>query len=220
MKKLIKKIVVSILSLTMLITIPSTSIFADESDEMTISIDENGYEIAIDTQGKIYKYFDVNGNYVPASKVLNEDETNDYNHSRAIARMAPNSFTIRSTSTGYGSAKKVSASCVGPCTITYSNTITTTHTISITLSASMKAKFIATLKAEASITWVDSSSTSLSYALSVDSGKTGSVYFKPKIRTIQATFYDSNLSGTLFTATCPVKLDNGLTDGVFYIVYE
>lgn len=220
MKSLIKKITVSILSITMLITIPSTSIFADDNYEMTIVIDENGYEVAIDEEGKSYKYFDIYGNYVPASLALMEEESVYYNINKAVARVAPYSFTIRSTTTGYGSAKKVSASCKGPCTITYSNIITTTQTFSISLSASLQAKFISTFQAQAGLAWSKSSSTSLSYSLPVDSGKTGAVYFKPKIRTVQATYYDGDYSPIYFTATCPVTLDSGVTDGLFYVVYE
>lgn len=220
MKIFIKKLAICFLSFSLLLIAPIHSTFADENNQMIITVDEYGYEIAVDAEGRNYKYFDIYGNYVPASQALMEEETIYYSTNRAVARVAPYSFTIRSSTTGYGSAKKVSASCKGPCTITYSNTITTTQTFSITLSASLQAKFIATFQAQTGATWSKSSSTSLSYSLPVDSGKTGAVYFKPKIRTVQSTYYDDNYSPTYFTATCPVTLDSGVTDGLFYVVYE
>lgn len=129
-----------------------------------------------------------------------------------------------------GSQVKVSAGQMGPSTINVVYSATITHGFSIPLSinvSAMKDK----IKANAGFTWNSSLSTTTSIggSFEVAAGKVGYLGFTPYLNKTIGTAYteirysNGNVTRTPtenVSGTSPIKLSNGVADGMYAIVYK
>ena len=128
-------------------------------------------------------------------------------------------------STYYKSASKVTSDYVGPASISYATSITSSESFSANANLSGEKGAI---RGGAGFTWstTTTSSTSITGTFTVPSGYTGYVTFSPKFNLtmghmVASTYLDGYLIEETITntsASCPVTLGNGVTDGVYRLV--
>lgn len=110
---------------------------------------------------------------------------------------------------------KVTPTIVGPATITYGSSVTTTESFSFSLGAATEP-IKSLLRANASFTWSNSSSSSSNFGATfpVAAGKAGYVAFSPAYNNISA---DVTVNGvtSIVSGSAPKKLVSGFTDGYY-----
>lgn len=122
-----------------------------------------------------------------------------------------------------GGVEKCTADVVGPANLTYGNSIGTSDAFNYQFNITAEIKKI--IKAGASFTWVDSSTSNTNFSLTyqIPAGKIGYVTFQPYLNytygKIREVVFVNNViisdNSYLANATSPVKLSNGFTDGIF-----
>lgn len=151
-----------------------------------------------------------------------------------VARRAPvyfYRFEDTQTSRVNGSPEKVTDDYIGPTQISIVTSVTITESYggSFTLSATAKNA----ISDSASFTWNRSlaSGTSVGAAYDVPDGQIGYIEFVPYLNKITGSLYEAfsdpttgYMSDYVYKGqawgTCPIRLNNGIADGLFYPVYR
>ena len=229
MKKFISLLIVLSLILCML----SISVFAaqyDDCDDVEIVAAwrvEDGEIIPI----SIEEYYDLlRDTYTPK----NDDSTyqmpdsmfGEYNDDRINIKSGVVSTTFSFAKTSetvfWGASEFVSACVEGPGTITASSSVTTTASFSISLTGAAKTKILNSASANVGLSVSSGTGNTSGASFSVPSGKFGKISFSPKYVTVigdLTTIINYEVGVETFTdtvtSTLPVKLNNGLADGLY-----
>lgn len=175
-------------------------------------IDENGY---------IHTYFDTFGNPLSiqsVDKMYNPDIESEI-VPYGVVYPFTDTVLVNSYSLQMGTTSKMTADVKGPATISYITSKETKSTISVNFSADIKSRIFNSLAFKFGVDYTQTSSTGTSFGTSfqIPSGKTGAVYFTPRLYTGTCTYVDQNGVGTSVYVTFP-KTVNGFTDGVFELI--
>lgn len=209
MEDFMKKLFTALIT-TLLIITSFQPIYADNEFE-------NLYE-EVNADGSISTYYDAYGNRLRVSDVKEMFNTQYIQNISTYGAVYPftNTVLVNSYSLGWGTMSKMTPDVRGPATITYGTSLTTTSSISVNFGAEINAFVFKTLALKFGVSYTQSSSTSRNFSstFNVPSGKTGAVYFTPRLYTGTCIYVDQNGQGTSTFVTFP-KTINGFTDGVY-----
>lgn len=228
-----KRILLLLLAIIVAVSLPFGKIYADEFDDHTIVTEENGTDYLIDSDGNLHFYYDVYGNRVSAydaikvnvnKTMINNvwDEPNSYriNTRGQEDPGIQEDYAYVTSYYQYGGVRtKVTPDYVGPCTINYVTSITSTSSWGVSVGVQVKIKVIAAINVVGTYTYSSSSSTSVGAGFPVESGRTAAVYFTPYFMHYDTQYIDYIHSPLQVPVNTPKILSNGLTDGLYELVY-
>lgn len=225
------KVVIFAALFLMTIVFETKQVSASHHLNGTIIHNEDGTESFLDENGYYHTYYDVYGNPISVNDALTilsgneifpEDELSDQNSSNYVIVDQHDTVILTSTSTISGTTQQVTSWYAGPCTISYTDSITTNSTWNYSFSASVKEFIINRLTVQFGISYNESSSsgTSQSGSWVVSSGQNGAIYFTPYLTKIKCMYCDGNYHGYPTTITTPQKTSAGFTNGLYELVVQ
>jgi|GEM_PF-6387707 len=201
------------------------------TETLTIQL-VDGEERLVDGEGKIHIFFTADQKELSPIDALEKLNSNEYESSNSANSLGgprrisagANTVVLSSYWNSYGNRDRVSPYVKGPGKVSITTSITTACTYSFSIgvtSGDLIKKYIRTaFEGQFGIAWQYSSSSSLSLSYDIPAGKTGAIYFTPAIYKTSGYYYDSNYNSYPVSASTPKKLSNGLTDGIFELIYK